>query len=180
MSLTQTWHMKVLAGARSALQKMLFFRSGWPGGTEHTEPGGLWGEAPSAARGMSQVVSGIALSPSAVTSRLSCTAPRAAQLGSESAALHGGPGHRGPPGAFPRSARGFLPALFIPEMRVTHAFTSKAHTLFSRSLALILFTYRGSFHCLLRAMSSSGNLLVTYCSTSWSHQLIGLFHLQFI
>lgn len=47
-------------------------------------------------------------------------------LGSESAALHGGPGHRGPPGAFPRSARGFLPALFIPEMRVTRAFTSKA------------------------------------------------------
>lgn len=126
LSLTQTWHMKVLAGARSALQKTLLFRSGWPGGTEHTEPGGLWGEAPSAARGMSQVVSGIALSPSAVTSRLSCTAPGAAQLGSESAALHGGPGHRGPPGAFPRSARGFLPALFIPEMRVTHAFTSKA------------------------------------------------------
>lgn len=90
--------MKVLAGARSALQKTLFFQSGWPGGTEHTEPGGLWGEAPSAARGMSQVVSGIALSPSAVTSRLSCTAPRAAQLGSESAALHGGPGHRGPLG----------------------------------------------------------------------------------
>lgn len=62
----------------------------------------------------------------------------------------------------------------------THSAYTHTHTLFSRSLALILFTYRGSFHCLLRAMPSSGNLLVTYCSTSWSHQLIGLFHLQFI